>query len=145
MISPADHELGIRQRLVHNRKRLDHQLEPFVRSPLSEGQNAVLWIAAAGKVGILRAARQNSMRSQMHVGSAIFFVENLPIARHEHRNRIREQKHPRGQRSSHPVEARVPHASVLQIDCVHQMMQGNVRVAAAQAREQRSKQSQEGI
>jgi hypothetical protein len=57
MISPADDELCIRQRVVHNGKRLDHQLEPFVSSPLSERQNAVLGIAAPRKVRVLRPSR----------------------------------------------------------------------------------------
>jgi hypothetical protein len=66
----------------------------------------------------------------MNIGSAIFFVQNLAIARHEHRNRIRQQKHARGQRSSHPVEARVAYAGIFQIDGIHQVMQSNVRVTA---------------
>jgi hypothetical protein len=139
MISPADYELGIRQRFTHNRERFNHQFKPLVRSPLSECQNAVLGIAPPGKVGVFRPSRQHSVRSQMHVGAAIFFVQNLPIARHEHRDRIREQKHARGHRSGHPVKARVAHAGIFQIDGVHQVMQGHVRVAAAYAREQRSK------
>jgi hypothetical protein len=86
MISPADYELCVRQRVVDNPERLDHQLEPLVRSPFSKCQNAVLRIAPPGKVGILRSPRQHTVRSQMNISAAIFFVQNLPITRHEHRN-----------------------------------------------------------
>jgi hypothetical protein len=139
MISPADYELGVRQRFTHDRECLDHQLKPLVRSPFSKCQNAVLGITAPGKIGILRAPCQHPMRSEVNIGSAIFFVQDLAVARHEHRNRIREQEHARGHRSGQSVKARMAHARIFQIDGVHQVMQGDMRVTPANAREQRSK------
>jgi hypothetical protein len=84
VISPPDHKLCIRQCVVHNRERLDHQFKPLIRSPLSECQNAMLRITAPRKVGILRPPRQHSVRTQMNISAAIFFVQNLSITRHEH-------------------------------------------------------------
>ena len=91
MVSSADNQLGVRQSCIHNLERLNHQLEPFIRSPFSERQYAVLWIAATGEIRVFGPARQNAMGSHMNVVVTILFMEYLPISRHKHRDRIREQ------------------------------------------------------
>jgi hypothetical protein len=145
MIPSGDDQLGVGQGCAHNLERLNHQLEPFVSSPFAEGQYAVLWVAAPGKVRILGSARQNAMGSNVDIVVAILFMQDLPIPRHEHRNRIREQEHSGGNSAGRAVGARVSNPCILQIDGIHQVMQGDMGVAAAQTRQQRSKQTQEGI
>ncbi|MHB8217946.1 MAG: hypothetical protein ACYDDS_17885 [Candidatus Sulfotelmatobacter sp.] len=132
MVSPADHQLGVRQSCIHYLERLDHQLKPFIRSPFSERQYAVLWIAATGEIRILRPARKNTMGPHMNVVVTILLVEYLPIPRHKHRNRIREQQHPGGDSTSRAVDARVANPCIFQIDGIHQMVQRHVCITAAQ-------------
>jgi hypothetical protein len=55
MVATSDDQLGVGQGLGNNVKRFDHEFEPFVCSPFAEGQNAVLGIAAPGKIRILRS------------------------------------------------------------------------------------------
>jgi hypothetical protein len=135
MIASPNHQSRIWQHFGHQLKCVDHQLEPFIRSPLAKGQNAMLRITAPRKIRAFGLPGQNAMRPQMHIIAAIFFVENLAITRHEHRHRIRQQKHPGSDRSCHTISARMPHPGIFQIDGIHQMMQSDMRVAATHARQ----------
>ncbi len=91
MVSSADHQPGIGQSLRDITKGFDHQLQALVRSPLPEGQDAVLQIAAPAQIWILRFSRKNAMRAQVNIVATIFFVKDLAISRHEHRNGIRQK------------------------------------------------------
>jgi hypothetical protein len=141
MVSSADHQPGIGQSLGNIAKGFDHQFQPLVRSPLPEGQNAVLRIAASGKIRILRFSGKNAMRTQVHVVATIFFMQDLAISRHEHRNGIRQKKHLGGDGSRQTVGARVTNTSIFQIDGVHQMMQGDVGIATGQTGKHRGEKS----
>jgi hypothetical protein len=145
MIAPADDQRGVGHGFGNALKRFDHELQPFVCSPFAEGKNAVLGITAAGEIGIFRPCGQNSVRAQVHIFAAILFVKNLAVARHEHGDGIRQQQHPGGEGAGPAVSARVPHTCIVQIHCVHKVMQGNVRIATVQASQQGSKQSQKSI
>jgi hypothetical protein len=67
---------------------------------------------------------------------AIFFVEDLPIAGHKYRNRIREQEHPGGDGASRAIDPWMPDSSILQVHRIHQVVQRYVGIAAAQPRKQ---------
>jgi hypothetical protein len=145
MISPANHKLRVWKNTGNDAKSLDHQLQPLVGAPFAKRQYAVLRIAAPGKIRILRSLREYAVRTKVNVIAPIFLVQNFPVSRHEHGNRIRKQQHSCGERPRHTIEARVPNARVLQIHSIHQMMQGHMRVAAAHARHQRGKQAQKSV
>ena len=83
------------------------------------------------------------MRAQVHIVSPVFVVQDLAVAGHQHRNRIRQQKHPRRDGACDSIKPLVANPDVLQFDGVHQVMQCDVRITSAQAREQRRHQSAE--
>jgi hypothetical protein len=117
-------------------KRLDHQLQALVGSPFAESQNAMLGIAPPGEVWILRLSREDSVRAKMNVIATILFVEDLAITGHEHGNGVRQKKHLGGGGAKQAIGARVAHSSVFQIHSVHQVVQGDVGIAAGETREQ---------
>jgi len=131
MISTSNHQLRVRQGIAHDLKRFNHQLEPFVGSPFSECEDAVLWIASAGEIGIFRTARQNAMRAHVNIVVTVLFVKDLAISRHKHRHRIREQEHPRRKCTRLPVSARIPNPCIFQIHRIHQVVQCHVGVTTA--------------
>jgi hypothetical protein len=57
MVPSGHDQFGVGEGSANDLKRLNHELKPFVGSPFAERQDAMLWIAASGKVGILRSAR----------------------------------------------------------------------------------------
>jgi hypothetical protein len=144
MVSSAHHQAGRGQNLRDQLKRIDHQLEPFVGSPLPESQNAMLRVPAPGKIRALGFSRQNAMRAEMHILAAIFFMKNFAITGHEYRHRIRQQKHSSGYRAGGAVGAGVADSRVFQIDGIHQMVQSDMGIAAAEPRQQGGQQPGEG-
>jgi hypothetical protein len=101
----------------------------------------VLRIAATGEIRVFRLPSQNAMRPEMHVIAAILFMKDPAIPRHQYRHGIRQQEHPSGHSACHPISSRVANARVLKIYRIHQVMQGDVRVAATQACKNRSEQA----
>jgi hypothetical protein len=91
MVPSRDNEPGVRKRSRDGFERLDHQLEPFVSSPFSEGENAMLWVSAPGEVGVFRSSSENAVGAEVHIIAPIFFVEYLAIPRHEYGNRVGQQ------------------------------------------------------
>lgn len=83
------------------------------------------------------------MSAKVHVVAPVFVVEDLAITWHQHGYGIREQQEPRCHRTGKPVERFVAHAGVFQLNGVHEVMQRDMGVSAAQAREQRRHQSAE--
>jgi hypothetical protein len=81
----------------------------------------------------------------VNIVMAILFLQNFPIPRHQHGNRIREQEHSCSHGASRAVNARMPHPGVLQVDSVHQMMQSDVGIAATQPRQQRRQKPQKSV
>jgi hypothetical protein len=77
----------------------------------------------------------------MNIVAPVFLVQNFAISRHQHRYRIRQEQEPGCEGARRFVDARMSNARVLQIDRVHQMMQGDVGVAASKTREQWGEQS----
>jgi hypothetical protein len=143
MVSSSDYKLCVRKRALYHVERFDHEFQTFIGPPLTKCQDAVLGIATPGKVRILGAAGQNPMRAHMDVVPAIFFVKDFSIARHEYRNRICKQEHPSGKGACQPVGARKTYPRVPQINRVHQMVQGDVRVVTSQTSQQRGHEARE--
>lgn len=137
MIASGDDQLHIGKLFRHQLEGFDHQLQPFVSSPLAEGEDAAPRIAAPGKVGIFGTEGENAMRAHMHIVAAILVAEKCTVPRHEHRNGIGKQKHPGGDGACGAVGAREANACVLEIDSIHQVVQRDVSVAAAKTGQQR--------
>jgi hypothetical protein len=131
MVASSNDKFCIGQTLSDNFKSLNHQFEPLVGSPFSKSKNAVLRIAAPRKVGILGPGGQNTVRTEMHIIAPIFILQNLQIPWHQHRHRIRQQKHSGGNGSCQAIGSGVPHAGILQVYSVHQVMKGYVCVTSA--------------
>ena len=72
------------------------------------------------------------MRSQVHIVAAIFVIQYLAVAGHQHRNRIGKQEHSRGESTGPPVKPLVANSDILQFYRVHQVMQRNVRVSTSE-------------
>ena len=142
MVTAGNHQSRLRKLAREQSKRLDHEFQALVGSPLTEGKNARR-IAAAGKVRELRTARQDSMRAQVHVVVPVLVIQDFSIARHQHGNRICQQQHARRDRACSTIEPLVAYTGILEIDCIHEVMQRNVRVLSAKAGEKRGHQSAE--
>jgi hypothetical protein len=112
VIAPANNQSGVWQFLRHDLEGLDHKFKPLIRSPFSEGQDAMLRITAAREIGVFRSGRQDAVRTQVNIIAAVFFVQDLAISGHQHRHRIRQEKHPGGQGASQTIGSCVPHAGV---------------------------------
>jgi hypothetical protein len=137
MIAAGDHEFHIRQLGADQTKRIDHEFKPFVSSPFAKSEYAVR-IPAAREIRIFGASSENAVSAYVNIVSAIFIEENLAISRHQHRHRVGQQQHTRGHGASQSISTREADAEVLEIDRIHQMMEGDVRVLAAYAREERN-------
>jgi hypothetical protein len=145
VISAGNDEPGVGQSARDNLESLEHQFETFISSPLTESENAMLRIAADIELRILRAASENAVRAQVNIVASVFVMENPAVAGHEHGDRVRHQEHPRGNGAGEAIEAHVADTCVFEVDSIHQVVQGDVRIAAAHAREQRREQSEKCI
>ncbi len=103
MISPGNYELGLRYLRSKQFESLDHEFQPLVRAPFSEGQNAVSRGSTARKVGEFGAASQQSVSAKMNIVAAVLIIQDLAVSRHENRHRVRQQKHPRSHRTSKSI------------------------------------------
>ena len=131
MVSAGNDESGIGQPRRDQIKCLDHEFETFVSSPFTERQDAVYRGSSPREVGEFRTPRKNAMRPQMYVVSPVLIIQDLSIAGHEHRYRIRQKQHSRGDSACVPIQPFVPNSHIFQLDCVHQMMQSYVGITAA--------------
>ncbi|MCU1300801.1 MAG: hypothetical protein JWQ87_1085 [Candidatus Sulfotelmatobacter sp.] len=145
MIPSTDNQLCVGHCSSHNLERFNHELQAFVGSPFSESEDPVLGITTPGEIRILGPTCQNAVGTHVNIIVPIFFMENLAVSRHQDGNRIREQQHSGRDSARGPIQTRVSHAGVFQVHRVHQMVQGNVSVAAAQACQQGSEKSQESV
>ena len=84
MVAPANNQFGVWQFLCHDLESLDHEFKPLICSPFSEGQDAVLWITAAREIRVFRSGRQDTVRTQVNIIAAVFFVQDLAISRHQY-------------------------------------------------------------
>ena len=132
MVPSCDNQLHVGQFLRDFSKRLNHEFQALVRSPLAERKNPMVGVTATGKFWKLRPSGENSVRPEINILSPIFFVQNLSIAWHQNRNRIRQQKHSGGYRSCRPIHVFETHTRVLQFNRIHQVVQGHMGIIAAQ-------------
>ena len=86
MVAASDHKLHPRMPVSNPAKAINHEFQSLVGSPLTERQNAVHWITATRKFRKFGTTREHSVRSEVDVPATIFFIENLAVSRHEHRN-----------------------------------------------------------
>jgi hypothetical protein len=138
MITAGNHKPGVWKSLRKNIKGLNHELQPLVRSPLAKGKDPMR-VASAGEVRIFGPARQNTVRTHMHIVSTIFLVQYPPVARHQDGDGVCQQQHPCREFSCEPVGGGKAHPRVFQIYSVHQVVQRHVGVASTQARKKRSR------
>jgi len=61
MIATRNHQLGLRQASLQVLEGRDHEFQAFVRSPFTEGKNAMLGITTARKVGELGTSSQSTV------------------------------------------------------------------------------------
>lgn len=101
-------------------------------------------ISSPRKVGKFRTTRQNPVRTQVHIVASIFVIQDLSISRHQHGDRIGEQHHARCDGARGAIQPLMADTGVLQVHRIHQVMQGYVRIPAAQSGEKRSRQAAEG-
>ena len=113
MISAGNHEFRLGQLRSNRIEGLDHKLEPFVGSPFAEGQNAVDRCTTSREVGEFRPSRQNAVGPQVDVVPSVLIVQDLAIAGHEHRDRVRKQQHSRRERAREPIDRLVTNSDVL--------------------------------
>lgn len=145
MISAGNDQPRVGQGARDDLESLEHQFQTFVGSPFTEGENAMLRVAADFELRILGAASENPVRAQMNVVAPVFVMENSAVAGHEHGDRVRHQEYSRGDGTSQAVEAHVADTGVFKVDGIHQVVQGDVGVAAAHACEQWREQSEKRI
>jgi hypothetical protein len=86
MISAGNNELGLRYLRSEQFESLDHEFQPLVCAPFSEGQNTVGWSSTARKVREFGAASQQSVGAKMNIIAAVFIIQNLSVSRHENRH-----------------------------------------------------------
>jgi hypothetical protein len=132
MVSPGNHELGVGQLRRDYVEGLDHQFKALVRSPFSESQNAMLGITSAGEIRKFRPAREYAVSAQVNIVAPIFVVQDLAIAGHQHGDGIRKQEHAGSHGACDAIQTFVSNAHIFQFDSVHQVMQRDVSVSAAQ-------------
>jgi hypothetical protein len=61
VIAASNDQFRIRQDFRHQLECVNHQLKPFVSPPFAKGQNAMVRIAAPGKIRTLGLSSQNAM------------------------------------------------------------------------------------
>jgi hypothetical protein len=105
----------------------------------------MLRISAQREIGVLRSLRKNPVRPQVDIVVPIFVMQDPAISRHEHRDRIRQQKHSGGDRPSRAIDPRMPNSRIFQVDSIHQVVEGHVGIATANARQQRGDQPHKSI
>lgn len=145
MIAAGNDELRIWQALGNRSEGFDHQLQPFVGSPFAKGENAMFRIAAPRKIRVLGAMRKNAVGAHVHVVAAVSLRQYLPVVRHQHRDRIRQQQDARRDGSCQTVRPRKTDSEILQVHRVHEVVQRYMRVPSCEAREKRGGQAGEGV
>ncbi|MGA8273571.1 MAG: hypothetical protein WB919_18555 [Candidatus Sulfotelmatobacter sp.] len=104
----------------------------------------MLRIAAEFEAGKFGLPREDAVGAEMNVIATVFFVQDLAIAGHQHRDGVGEQKHFCSDGSGQAIGAGMADAGVFQIHRVHQVMQSHMGVAAAQTGEKWGEKSGEG-
>lgn len=113
MIATGNHQPRFRHSFNEDIECFDHQFQAFVCTPFAEGKNALNRIPSPPEVGKFRPPGQDPMCAQVDIVTSIFVIENFSVARHEHRNRVRQQKHAGGDRSRKTVKRLVANSHVL--------------------------------
>jgi len=83
MITPGNYQPRVGPLWGESFECFDHQLQPFVGAPFSEGEDSVQRISAAREIGEFGTARENAVGSHMHIVTPVFIVQNLAVSRHQ--------------------------------------------------------------
>ena len=133
VVGSGNDQLGVRNLADDGREAFDEKLQPLVGAPLSEGEDAMLGIAATREIRVLGASRQSSVAAHIHRPAAVLAAQDVAIGGHHHRNRVGEQQHLGAEKAAQPVHPGKLDAGVLEIDRFHQLMEGDVGVVPGQA------------
>jgi hypothetical protein len=68
----------------------------------------MLRISASREIRVLRSLRENAVGTEVNIVVPIFITQDPAISRHEHRDRIRQQKHSGGYRPRRAINPRMP-------------------------------------
>jgi len=79
----------------------------------------------------------------MDIVATVLVIQDLSVSRHQNRDRIREQNHPRRNFTSSAVKVLVSNTDILQLNRIHQVMKRNVRITSPQTCKQGCHQSAE--
>jgi putative lipoic acid-binding regulatory protein len=79
----------------------------------------------------------------MDIVATVLVIQDLAVSGHENRDGIREQNHPRGNFTSSTIKVLMSNTDILQLNCIHQVMQRDVCVTSPQPRKQGRHQSAE--
>ena len=145
MIAACDHKFHVGKPLRGLVKGVDHEFELLIGPPLSECQDAVKGVSAPGEIGIFGAVRQDAMCPKMHILAAILLEQKLTIMRHEDRYGVRHEDHSCSHAARESIGARKADSQILEVQCIHEVMQGDMSVFSAQAREKRESETGESI
>jgi len=134
VIATRDYQFDVRKPFGDQFEGLKHRLQSFVSPQLSKSQKPVYRIAPKREVGIFGQVRQNAMSPHMNVLPSVLLQKNFAVGGHQNSHRVGHQQHSGGKSTGCPIQARETHASVFQIDCIHQMVQGHMGITATQTR-----------
>src|ERR1700722_6413179 len=135
MIGAGNYEPGIRHFLENKRKRLHKRFKALVGSPVSDGQNALVRIAAFRKLWRRRNTGKCSVGSREHIPRGVFLSQGAVIPGEQDRDRIRFQQCASRQVRSKTEELFLPDSSGGKIDVFDNVVQSDVRVEAGSARQ----------
>ncbi len=97
MISSTNHQSGVGQGFRNVIESFDHQLQPFISSPLAKSQDAMLWISPAREIRILGFARKNAVGAKVDIIPPVFFMQDFSITGHKHGNGIGQKQQAGGE------------------------------------------------
>ena len=118
-------------------KCFNQRFQSFIRPPFAKGQNALFSNASACEVWQFRLTEQDYMGTEVHIVSVIVLNECAAVSRNKHGNGVRHQQQMSCHPAAQPVKPRILYAGVLQIHHVHDLVQRDMRVIAAETNQRR--------
>src|SRR5580700_10339605 len=90
-------------------------------------------VSAPCKVGRVRLSRKDSVRTNGNPAAPVLLVQSFPVSRKQYGDRVRTQQQVRGQQAAQAIQSRIGDGRINQVDGLEQLVQGDVRVDAAQS------------
>src|SRR6267378_7569429 len=132
MIAAGDDQLYVGHAVGDHLKSIADRVQSFIGSPLAEGQNPVAGVASPGKIRTFRILREDAMGPEMHVAASVLLPQYLAVSGNQNGKRIGLEEQFCRHSSGKLIKTRKSHARIVQIDAVHQMMQGYVGIETAE-------------